>query len=189
VRLRAARVGSVVVCLVSLLGAAAAHAAAAGIAMPRSALSSAAVDAAAGSFALRGTLGEAGPVGAAASGGFRLGQGFWAPVFFLNATDASPPAASGIQWADGLAQSFPNPFRDAATFAFTVARESRVTLQVYDVTGRRIATLVDDERAPGRHAVRWDGRDHTGRTVGTGVYFYRIRIGSWSDSKRLLRLR
>jgi hypothetical protein len=184
---RAARFVSIVALGSGLVAGAAG--AAPGVSLTRTAFSAAAMDAAVGAFALRGTVGEAGSLGATAGGSYRLGTGFWAPVFFLGATGAGPAAPSAVQWADGLAQAFPNPFRDAATFQYTVARQARVSLQVYDVTGRRIATLVDEERAPGRHTVRWDGRDHTGRTVTTGVYFYRIRIGPWSDSKRLLRLR
>jgi len=157
--------------------------------LPKTAVSGGGVESAAGSFVLRGTVAEAGIVGAAEGGSYRLGEGFWPPVYFLVATDVPGPEPQGIQYANGLRQSFPNPFRNRATVAFTLAKPSFVRLSVYDVAGRLVTTLVDEPLLAGPHQVHWDGRDRSGRVAASGVYFYRLDIGSWRQSKRMLKLR
>ncbi len=164
---------------------------AAGVQLVRAVFSGGTVQAGDDSYTLRGTVGEAGIVGAAAAGGgYRLSQGFWSSAFFLNATDAPGATSEGvIQYANGLGQSFPNPFRGSARISFTVAKPSLVRLSVFDVTGRRVATVLDEVYLAGRHTAAWSGRDSAGRVAASGVYFYRLDIGSWSSTKRMLRLR
>ncbi|MGQ0722511.1 MAG: T9SS type A sorting domain-containing protein [Candidatus Eiseniibacteriota bacterium] len=161
----------------------------AAVTLVRGVVSGGAVDTAAGSYALRATVAEAGVVGGASGGSFSLGQGFWSPVFFLNATDAPEGEAPEIRYANLMHPSFPNPFRNSTTLTFSVERPSHVRLSIYDVGGRRMAVLLDENRPAGRYAEQWDGRDQDGRFVATGVYFSRLEIGSWSDSKRMLRIR
>ena len=167
---------------------AAGSAPAAGYELGRATFSGGAIQSADGSYILTGTVGEA-VVGSAAGGGFQLGQGFWSSFFFLNATD-TPDGTSEtvIQYANGLGQSFPNPFHSSTRISFTLAKPSVVRLTVFDVTGRRVATVVDGAMLAGRHSAAWSGRDSAGRTVASGVYFYRLDIGSWSKTKRMLRL-
>jgi hypothetical protein len=163
--------------------------AAASVTLVRGVMSGGAVDVAGGSFVLRATVAEAGVVGGAAAGSFSLGQGFWSPVFFLNATDVPASQESPIRFANRMDPGFPNPFRGATTLSFSVERPSHVRLSIYDVTGRRMIVLLDESRPAGRHAALWDGRDQEGRFVASGVYFGKLQIGSWSDSQRLLRIR
>jgi len=69
----------------------------------------------------------------------------------------------------------PNPTQAGTEIAFQVpASGGRVRLSIFDVAGRRVAVLVDDELSGGRHAVQWDGRDHNGARAATGLYFYRL---------------
>ena len=147
-----------------------------------------AVETDAGSYALRATLGEAGIVGHTAGGAYVLHEGFWSPIYFSPGTDVPIPE-SAIQWANGLRPGFPNPFRSEANIVFTVKNPSPVRLTVYDIAGRRVRTLVDEVRLPGRHRVIWAGRDNHGQRVASGVYFCRLEVGRWSESRRLLRLR
>ncbi len=156
----------------------------------RVAFSGGAVKGTEGALSLRGTVGEAGDAGQTSGGSYRLGGGFWPGHFRLLATAA--PAlgdVSEIRWENGLAQSFPNPFRRSATVSFSLARDTPVRLTVFDVTGRRVATLVDDVRAAGAHEVRWGGRDDSGRPVASGLFFYRLDAGAFSRTKRMLHLR
>jgi hypothetical protein len=77
-------------------------------------------------------------------------------------------------WA--LEQNVPNPFNPTTRILFAVpAGGGRVSLTVFDVAGRRIATLLDRAVPPGVHGVTWDGRDARGRRVSSGVYFYRLQ--------------
>ena len=82
-----------------------------------------------------------------------------------------------------LLQNYPNPFNPATTIAFTLASDEPVTLTVFDALGRRVVTLLDNERmASGRHHVRFDARD-----LASGVYFYQLRAGdSYMESRRML---
>jgi hypothetical protein len=81
-----------------------------------------------------------------------------------------PSASSRIS----LRQNFPNPFGPSTNIEFLVGASSQVSLQVFDLGGRLVRTLIDDARAPGRHGVAWDGRDQRGRPVASGVYLYRL---------------
>jgi flagellar hook assembly protein FlgD len=64
-----------------------------------------------------------------------------------------------------------------------------VELAVYNLSGQRLATLVEGEQVAGTHQVRWDGTDDAGRAVATGIYVYRMRAGDAQRTRRLLLLR
>ncbi len=77
----------------------------------------------------------------------------------------------------------PNPFRAAVEVQFTLGRDSRVDLTVYDVLGRKVQSVAKDLRLPlGQHTLRWDGRDASGSRVSAGVYFIKLRTegGAWT---------
>jgi len=75
----------------------------------------------------------------------------------------------------GLAQNYPNPFNPSTTIRFSVpAPGSMVSLKVYDVTGRLVSTLVDNEKISGTREARWNGKDRRGADVASGVYFCRL---------------
>ena len=84
-----------------------------------------------------------------------------------------------------LAQNHPNPFNPATNIKFNVAREGHVDLAVYDLSGRRIKTLVSESRSEGEHQVTWDGTNNSGSRVPSGMYFYRYVSGSESVSRKM----
>jgi hypothetical protein len=79
-------------------------------------------------------------------------------------------------------QNFPNPFNPSTTIDYTVAEESPVVITVYNVEGRKITTLANETKSPGRYRAIWNGRDGAGRGVSTGVYFYRVTIGDYRST-------
>jgi flagellar hook assembly protein FlgD len=83
-----------------------------------------------------------------------------------------------------LYDAAPNPFNPSTTFSFELAARGPVRLTVHDLTGRLVATLVDEIRNAGRHEALWNGRDAHQRAVASGVYVYRIEVGSYVESKR-----
>ncbi|MCK9995747.1 MAG: T9SS type A sorting domain-containing protein [Candidatus Krumholzibacteria bacterium] len=86
----------------------------------------------------------------------------------------------------GLLQNAPNPFNPQTTIAFEIPEKAAVSLRVFDVSGRLVRVLIDNEIVErGRHETVWNGRDDTGRNVATGVYFYRLESGPWSEMKRM----
>jgi hypothetical protein len=69
----------------------------------------------------------------------------------------------------------PNPFRQSATLAFSVARGGPVALAIYSVSGRQVRLLVDEPREAGEYQVTWDGRDDGGKPMPAGVYYARLK--------------
>jgi hypothetical protein len=88
-----------------------------------------------------------------------------------------------------LSQNYPNPFNPGTniTFVIPVGTQSRqvgVSLRVYDLLGRQVATLMEGERSPGSYTISWDARD-----MSSGVYLYRLSSGSFSSSRQMLLLK
>jgi DNA-binding beta-propeller fold protein YncE len=88
-----------------------------------------------------------------------------------------------------LYQNYPNPFNSATTIAFDQPEAGNVELTVYNILGQRVITLTDQPLPVGHHAIRWDGRNSSGRALASGVYFYRLRTDDRSASKKLLLLK
>jgi hypothetical protein len=90
-----------------------------------------------------------------------------------------------------LGQNIPNPFNPVTTIAFQVPDGTplRVSLVVYDVTGARIKTLANGPMAAGLHSRRWEGTDERGNRVSTGVYFYRLEMPGFADTKKMVLLK
>ncbi len=89
----------------------------------------------------------------------------------------------------GLTRLSPNPFRDSLALAFGVRRPGSVVLQILDVRGCRVRTLVDATKAAGSHTVLWDGRDGQGRELAAGIYFVRLVTPDLTQTKRVVRVR
>lgn len=106
---------------------------------------------------------------------------------------SSAPVASGIgpgsDLLDQLAQNVPNPFNPTTTIEYAIARRSRVQLNVYDVRGRHVKTLVDRNVGPDSYRVVWDGRNSAGNSVASGVYFYRLVAEGFVATKKMVLLR
>ena len=88
-----------------------------------------------------------------------------------------------------LAQNHPNPFAPETLISYAIGRDTRVSLQVYDVKGRLVRTLVSGEEEAGTHSVRWDGRDARGREAAPGIYLYRLETPEVVQSKKMVLLR
>jgi len=89
-----------------------------------------------------------------------------------------------------LHQNRPNPFNPSTTISFTLPAECAVRLDVYDVSGRLVARLVDGARqGAGTHDVEWNGRDVSGRAAASGIYVYRLIAGKETISRKMVLLR
>jgi hypothetical protein len=88
-----------------------------------------------------------------------------------------------------LFQSRPNPFRDATAISYMLPRRARATLQLFDVQGRLVRTLVDGTAPAGLHTVTWDRRANDGQRAASGVYFYRLRTPGQETSRKLVLIR
>jgi subtilisin family serine protease len=88
-----------------------------------------------------------------------------------------------------LQQNWPNPFMGTTMLHFDIPKDVDVKLEVFDVQGRLVKALVDQPLPAGRYDIGWDGRDHQGHRVASGVYFYRIQAGQWNETKRMVIVR
>ncbi len=88
-----------------------------------------------------------------------------------------------------LEQNFPNPFNPVTTITFSVPEMGRAVLSVYNVKGELVQTLIDDVVSAGEVSVTWDATDRYGRTLSSGVYFYRLRVGDLEMSRKMILLR
>ncbi|MBK7771731.1 MAG: hypothetical protein IPI48_14750 [bacterium] len=100
----------------------------------------------------------------------------------IQATTGATPA-DGLPAAMALAQNHPNPFNPSTTIAFSLVRDGRVELKVFDARGALVRTLLDGAAVAGEQRVVWDGRDNSGRQSAAGVYLYRLR----ADGRELQR--
>ncbi len=89
----------------------------------------------------------------------------------------------------GLRQNVPNPFNPLTTIFFDLPEARHVTLTVYAVDGRKVATLVDAALPAGTHSTQWNGRDGTGQPVASGTYFYRLEAGDVHLTERMQLVR
>lgn len=88
-----------------------------------------------------------------------------------------------------LKQNAPNPFNPSTIIKYSVERKSHIVLTVFNLLGQRIRTLVDELRSKGSYSAEWNGKDETGDQVASGLYFYRIQVGSKSASKKMILLK
>ncbi len=88
-----------------------------------------------------------------------------------------------------LGDNYPNPFNPETIISFTLSRTEQVTLEIFDITGRKVTTLYNKVAAPGEYSVNWTGKDMNGTQMPSGTYFYRLESKSFSETKKLLLLR
>lgn len=104
----------------------------------------------------------------------------------ITAVESSVP---GVSAATLLEQNVPNPFNPSTRIAFTLLRDARATLRVFDAGGRLVVTLLDQDLPAGRHTVAWDGLDGRRQRVATGVYFYQLRNGAEIQTRNMVLLK
>jgi len=126
------------------------------------------------------------------------------PRFVLNdGTTFSPAIVPGglwYQWVDvaendnlpavfTLYQNYPNPFNMDTEIGFGLPTSGRVTLDIFDILGRKIRTLVSDNLEAGYHSYRWNSVDDNGAQVSSGLYFYKLQTGETDAIKKMLLLK
>jgi hypothetical protein len=104
--------------------------------------------------------------------------------FFAVPTSVQDPKNSNTPAEFSLAPNYPNPFNPSTTIRFSVPFRQHVSLTVYDIAGRRVATLVDDDYTPGSHEVRWNAQG-----IASGVYLYALRTTTGVLSRSLILLK
>jgi hypothetical protein len=132
-------------------------------------------------YQVNGAAGQAGGIGAAASGHVREGGGFFANAILVTEVEERKPSEKPNRFA--LSQNYPNPFNPATTIQFEVMDPCEVSLVVYDLLGRQSSLLIDSHYNPGVYKVTFDAS-----TVSSGVYFYKIRMGTFQAVRKMVVL-
>jgi len=88
-----------------------------------------------------------------------------------------------------LSQNYPNPFNPATTIEYSLPERSHVTIEVFNLIGQRVITLIDREEPAGSYAITWDGTTNAGKPTATGVYLYRFQAGDHVETKKMLLLK
>ncbi len=91
---------------------------------------------------------------------------------------------NGLPTSFGLNQNYPNPFNPTTTLSFDVPKASHVTLEVYNVLGQKVLTLIDEELDANTHEVEFDGS-----SISSGIYFYRLNAGDFTDTKKMVMVK
>jgi len=97
--------------------------------------------------------------------------------------------ADGTPTEFGVTGFYPNPFNPVTQIGYSVPEDCRVTLTVYDITGRRVAVLVDEYAQVGTYSVVWDASDESGARLSSGLYLYNLTAGSFRAQGKVLLLK
>jgi len=104
-------------------------------------------------------------------------------------TNSEGDQTLSIPAATALKGNYPNPFNPSTSIAFDMARDGQVTIDVFNIKGQKVKTLVNEFFGVGSHKVVWNGDDLNGRTVGSGVYFYRMTTNGYSKTQKMLLMK
>jgi len=88
-----------------------------------------------------------------------------------------------------LAQNYPNPFNPGTSIQFSLSRAEHAQIELYNVLGQHVKTLLDGVIEAGSHTVEWDGTDRDGQNTASGIYFYRLTVGNQEQTKKMLLIR
>jgi hypothetical protein len=126
------------------------------------------------------------------------GQGFFYKVTALDyaGNESDPAEPDEVTGSDSttprvfaLHQNSPNPFNPSTVIRFDLPRASLVKLEIFDVNGRCVTTLLDETLDTGRHSVSWNGRSERGHPLSSGLYFYSLKAADFSENRKMLLLK
>jgi hypothetical protein len=119
-----------------------------------------------------------------------FGDGPYAQLTLHASTTAiDDPSPNGVPSVFALQQNYPNPFNPETTISYQLARDVHLRLDVYNLLGQKVATLVDKKQPAGHYSIKWDGKDDLGSHLTSGVYLYRLQAKEYAEVKRLVLIR
>lgn len=106
------------------------------------------------------------------------------PELQVNLEDLT--VANALPTMFSLSQNHPNPFNPTTRIEFSVPEDTRVRVEIYNLLGEKVRTLVDAEKEAGNHTILWDSKDSSGIEMPAGVYLIQMNAGSFSDMKKMM---
>jgi hypothetical protein len=116
-----------------------------------------------------------------------MGWDWYQDLCLLKVNDTTSVNEIPLDYA--LMQNHPNPFNGITQIRFQIAKGGRVTLKIYDLLGKEVITLLNEEKQKGTYAVSWDGKDKNGMNVSSGIYLYQLSVGAHSWSRKMLLIK
>ena len=107
----------------------------------------------------------------------------------LDASSVSTVDEKMIPMDFALHSNFPNPFNPTTTIKYDLPENGSVSLMIYDIMGREIRHLVNETQNAGFKAIMWDGTNNYGHQVGTGMYLYQIKAGSFVQTRKMILMK
>jgi hypothetical protein len=101
-------------------------------------------------------------------------------------TDAPTPLVPTVT---ALSGNYPNPFNPSTDVKFSLKEAADVQIDIFNIKGEKVKTLVNDHMEAAYHSVTWNGNDDQGRTVGSGIYFYKMRAGKYTSTKKMILMK
>jgi hypothetical protein len=121
------------------------------------------------------------------------GDGEWAFIDTVTLTYSLPPISDddivAVPIVTALRGNHPNPFNPSTMIQFDLAQEGHVLIEVFNIRGQRVQTLVDAQLGKGSHQIEWNGTNLHGRAMGSGIYFYRMSTDTYTSTKRMILMK
>jgi hypothetical protein len=114
-------------------------------------------------------------------------SGFYAQLLDFTTVDTDSNETTPINM--NLLQNNPNPFNPETNISFQVPNSGQVRLDIYNIKGQKVKTLVNDKLNAGRHTIVWNGRDDSNKQVASGIYLYKMRSGKYSSAKKMILMK
>lgn len=114
---------------------------------------------------------------------------FMVDDFVLDQGSVSGADANAPVFATALKGNFPNPFTRETNIGFSLSKASPLVIEIYNVKGQKVKTLINEQKAAGVHQVKWDGTDDFNHSVSSGVYYYKMKADGYSAISKMLLMK
>ncbi|MCB5231178.1 MAG: T9SS type A sorting domain-containing protein [Candidatus Cloacimonas sp.] len=104
----------------------------------------------------------------------------------INATNVETITIPGVTRLNG---NYPNPFNPETSISFELKSEESVLIEIYNMRGQKVRTLVNNRLSAGSHSLEWNGKDDNSQEVGSGIYFYKMVAGDYSSTKKMIMMK
>ncbi len=111
-------------------------------------------------------------------------------VRFDSTSDAVPNTNNDVEViTSALRNNYPNPFNPETTISYDLKEQGKVSIDIFNIKGQKVKTLVDANQESGNHNVVWNGRDDNNKKVSSGVYFYKMKTDNYSATKKMILMK